>query len=146
MKRVPLRSKEVNKLLTAFGVEVKKKDTCFLVDDKILLINKVPSFFYREQRLIPTLKFLQTRIVLKKIVVDMGALRFVTKGADIMRPGIVEIDETITKGDPVVVVDETHGKPIAVGIALFDGPTMISMDAGKVIQNIHYVGDELWRT
>ena len=75
----------------------------------------------------------------------MGAIRFVVNGADIMRPGIVEIEAGIKKDDFVAVVDKNNQKPLAVGIALFSSEEMKAMSSGKVIKNIHYVGDELWK-
>ena len=75
----------------------------------------------------------------------MGAVRFVVNGADIMRPGIVEIQAGIEKDDFVAVVDKNNKKPLAVGIALYSSEEMRVMASGKVIKNIHYVGDELWR-
>ena len=147
MKRIQLRSKDISKELERFGIEISKKDQVELVEDKykIILINKKPAFFYFGNKLVPTLKFLQENNVLKKITVDMGAVKFVVNGADIMRPGIVEIEEGIMKNDFVAVVDVNNKKPLAVGIALYDAFEMKGMKIGKVIKNIHYVGDELWR-
>ena len=112
---------------------------------KIILINRKPSFFYHDGQAVPTLKFLQVNDVLKKITVDMGAVKFVVNGADIMRPGIVEIEEGIAKDEFVAVIDKNNKKPLAVGIALFDAEEIRKMSSGKVIKNIHYVGDELWK-
>ncbi len=75
----------------------------------------------------------------------MGAVKFVTSGADIMRPGIVHIDEGITKDDAVAIVDQTHKKPLAVGIALHSSEEMQKVSSGKVVKNIHYVGDWIWK-
>ena len=94
---------------------------------------------------VKTLKFLQENNVLKKITVDMGAVKFVVNGADIMRPGIVEIEDGIMKNDFVAVVDVNNKKPLAVGIALYDAYEMKGMKNGKAVKNIHYVGDELWQ-
>ena len=44
----------------------------------------------------------------------------------------------------ISVVDENHGKPLAVGIALFAGEEIRNMASGKVIKNLHYVGDKIW--
>lgn len=145
MKRVQLKSKEASKLLQEYNITLSKKDQCVLADDKFLLINNIPSFFYHEGKLLPTLKYLQKELILKVIVVDTGAIRFITKGADIMRPGITEIDEDIEKSEAIVVIEETHRKPLAVGITLFSGKEMKAASLGKVIQNIHYVGDDLWK-
>ena len=78
------------------------------------------------------------------VVVDMGAVKFVINGADIMAAGIVDADENIQTGDQVWVCDETHHKPLAVGVALTNSEEMINSKAGKAVKNIHYVGDELW--
>ena len=147
MKRTQLRSKDLNKELEAYKVEISKKDQAELVEDKfkIILVNKKPAFFYYQEKIVPTLKYLQENIILKKITVDMGAVKFVVNGADIMRPGIVEIEAGIAKEEFIVVIDKNNHKPLAVGIALFNSEEMKGMASGKVIKNIHYVGDELWK-
>ena len=147
MKRKQLRSKEVNKELEQYNITLTKKDQVELIENehKIIFINKRPSFFYHNEKPVPTLKYLQEYNILKMITVDMGAIKFVVNGADIMRPGIVEIAEGIAKDDFVVIVDVTNKKPLAVGIALFDAMEMQGMDSGKVVKNIHYVGDDLWK-
>jgi len=78
------------------------------------------------------------------VVVDMGAVGFVAKGADIMAPGIIDADINIQKNDYVWICDEKNRKPLAVGMALMTGEEMKSKNTGKAIKNIHYVGDELW--
>lgn len=147
MKRTQLRSKDVSKEIEHFKVEISKKDQVELIEDqyKVILINKKPAFFYFNSKIVPTLKLLQERNILKKITVDMGAVKFVVNGADIMRPGIVEVEEGIAKEEFVSVIDKNNKKPLAVGIALYSSEEMKSMSSGKVIKNIHYVGDELWR-
>lgn len=77
------------------------------------------------------------------VTVDAGAISFVSDGADIMRPGIVDADDNIDDGDLVVIVEETHGKALAIGRALTDGDDMTG-DSGKVVENLHRVGDELY--
>ena len=149
MKKIPLKSKELNRELVPFGIEYSKKDQVVLLEDKgqkVVLVNNVPEFFYHQDQIVPTLKHLQKAShLLKTIVVDMGAVKFVINGADIMRPGIVEIEAGIKENDLVVIIDVNNRKPLAVGIALFAAEEMKSKDSGKVIKNIHWVGDELWR-
>ena len=77
------------------------------------------------------------------VTVDAGAISFVSDGADVMRPGIVEADAEIAADDLVTVAEETHGKTLAVGRALVDGAEMAG-DAGKVVESIHHVGDDLF--
>lgn len=77
------------------------------------------------------------------VTVDAGAVEFVTNGADIMRPGIVEADDGTEEGDLVVVVEENHGKPLAVGRALTGGDDMVG-EEGRVVETVYHVGDDLW--
>src|SRR3989344_5527458 len=105
MKRVPMRSKDLQELVKDYTFEVAKKDFVELVDDKIIMINKKPSFFYYEKKLVPTLHILQNKNILRKVVVDMGAVKFLISGADVMRPGLKEIDPLIKEGEFVLVVD-----------------------------------------
>jgi PUA domain protein len=77
------------------------------------------------------------------VTVDAGAIEFVSGGADVMRPGIVEADPDIAEGDLVVVVEESHGKALAVGRALTGGDEMIG-DSGRVVESLHHVGDDLY--
>ena len=141
--------KELNEQLKQkYNLEFfEKKDNVVLFEDgfKSVLKNNVPVFFWHENNWLPTLKSLLHNNFLKKITIDMGAVKFVASGADVMRPGIVEIDSTIIKDEVIAVIDSTHKKPLAVGLALFSGKEMQEMKQGKVIKNLHYVGDEVWK-
>ncbi len=137
---------DVEQLSTAQKFESIETDDEY----RIVLVNDEPTFFMtmspeHGEKIFPTvrgaLKFGPKRNL---VVVDSGAVRAVSKGADIMCPGIVEADSRIRKGDIVIVVDEVHGKPLAVGIALTSGEEMIG-NSGKVIKSIHHVGDKIWK-
>jgi len=77
------------------------------------------------------------------VTVDAGAIQFVSDGADVMRPGVVEADESIGEGELVVINEESHGKFLAVGRALTDGDDMVGAE-GRVVDSIHHVGDDLF--
>ncbi len=142
-----MRNKEIKELVRdieeKFGIKFSRKEK-FEIDDNILLINEHPFFFYYERRLVPTLKLILEDNVLKTITVDMGAVKFIVNGADIMRPGITKIDENIENNELIAIIDEKHNKPIGIGIALFSGKEMQNLAEGKVVKNIHYVGDRIW--
>jgi PUA-domain protein len=124
-----------------------KKDQMMLADaDHKLFVLKdnLPCFFYQEGKIIPTLKLLLQRLFLKQVVVDMGAVKFVSSGADVMRPGIVEFDPLIMKEELVVVVDQQHKKPLCVAKSLFSAEELAGMKQGKVLRSVHHVGDEVW--
>jgi len=77
------------------------------------------------------------------VTVDAGAVSFVSDGADVMRPGIVEADGDIEAGDLVAISEESHGKFLAIGRARTSGDDMVG-DSGKVVDSIHHVGDDLF--
>ena len=74
----------------------------------------------------------------------MGAVKFVANGADVMRPGIVDADRQIKQGELISIIDVKNRVPMAVGIALASGENIMSMDSGRAIKNVHWVGDEIW--
>jgi PUA domain protein len=74
----------------------------------------------------------------------MGAVPYVCKGADVMAPGIRGFKGEFQKGNLVIVTDEKHGKPIALGEILYDAEQAKNIKQGAVIRNIHYVGDKTW--
>ncbi len=76
--------------------------------------------------------------------VDMGAVRFVHNGADVMAPGITEADPELAVGDWVWIRDEKNGQPLAVGKCLMPGTEMGPASKGKAIQSVHFLGDKLW--
>ncbi|HIH01917.1 TPA: RNA-binding protein [Thermoplasmata archaeon] len=78
------------------------------------------------------------------VTVDMGAVRFVANGADVMGPGIVDADGSISEDDLVWVRDERNLRPLAVGRALMPASEMVTKPKGKAVTSLHYVGDRLW--
>ncbi|MBI4451303.1 RNA-binding protein [Candidatus Woesearchaeota archaeon] len=115
----------------------------------LVLNGKLPAFFYREGKVLPTLRLLLVpgqidRLGIKKVAVDAGAVKFIVSGADVMRPGITRFDKGIAMDEVVAVVDEKHGKPLALGRMLFSGDEAQKLTVGKIIKSIHYVGDDLW--
>lgn len=119
-------------------VETTSAFTLYLIDRRPLLIEYDGWVF-------PTLRgAIERPFSERHIEVDMGAVAFMVKGADVMRPGIVAVSDDIIAGSPVLITEERHKKPLSIGIALYDSPTIQDMEKGKVVQNLHYVGDEIW--
>jgi len=81
----------------------------------------------------------------RHVTVDMGAVKFLYNGADVMAPGIVEADPAIEVGDFVWVRDERNRQPLAVGEALMTGAEMSARERGKSVKTLHHVGDDLWK-
>ena len=140
--------KEIKKELGEYGELLQNKKNVEILDaepDSFILVDGEPYIILIDEKPFPTLKAaLANEIHGKKVTVDMGAIRFVSNGADIMSPGIVAADENINPGDIVLIIDETHGKPLAIGISLITGEEMVENDSGKAIETKHYVGDDIW--
>jgi len=107
------------------------------VDGKPLLmtIEDIPFFTIRGA--------MELSVKKRLVVVDAGAVRFIANGADVMNPGIVAADPEIAAGDLVVVIEEKHRKPLAIGRALIPGTEM--KGEGKAVKSLHHVGDHIWK-
>ena len=77
---------------------------------------------------------------------DMGAVPFITNGADVMGPGITDVDPDIKEGDMVWIRDIKNEIPLAVGIALRSAAELMEKKQGKAVGTLHYVGDKLWKS
>ena len=134
-----------NKYSSDFFDSSSSVETGNLEDYKVIIVDNDVDFMVIKDDIVFTLRGLYKYQPKEYfVVVDMGAVGFVTKGADVMTPGIVDADECIQKHDYVWVCDEKHRKPLSVGTALMTGEEMKSKKTGKAIKNIHFVGDRLW--
>ena len=111
---------------------------------KLYIVEGKPLFFKISQLVMPTLLFDKFYSILPRIVVDMGAVPFVCKGANIMVPGIVRVEAEFEKDKLVVIVDEKHGKALAIGESLYASNEIRNMKQGIVITNLHFVSDKIW--
>ncbi len=154
-RRYPLKTKEAKQVLdeatktfkhdleAVFGskatVEVVESDVA-----EIYLVAGKPVLYKLEGRVLPTLLFEAFLGWAPKIVVDMGAVPYVCKGATVMAPGIVRVEGGFGSGDLVQVVDIKHGKALAIGEALLDSEVAKTTKKGPVVKNLHYVSDKIW--
>ena len=106
----------------------------------MLYKNGVKFLIIKENKFLPHLKSINEKEY-KSIYVDKGAIHFVIKGADIMRPGIRKIEENIIKSEIILVKDETHNKTLAIGFAEYNSEDMQKQEKGKSVIIYHYVGD-----
>ena len=120
-------------------VEVNETETA-----EIFIFNGRPLLARSNGELFPTLSFEELFPIIPKIIVDMGAVPYVCKGADVMAPGVVAIEGEFREKSLLLVVDERHSKPLAVGVALFSSEAMKTVNHGKTVKNLHYVGDKVW--
>lgn len=111
---------------------------------EIYLIEGKPILFKLGDVVLPTLLFSEFAAKAPKIVVDMGAIPYVCKGATVMAPGIVRVEGKFGKGDLVLIVDMKHGKALALGESLLDAETAKQTKKGPVVKTLHYVSDKIW--
>ncbi len=150
MKRRMLRKKDAKKVLNEIrersGVELFgnveivefNKTNAILIDGEFLGIEHEGKYYLS---VLGVMKFKPEK---GRVVVDSGATRFIINGADVMKPGIVEADESIEEGNFCYVVVEEKLTPLAVGIALCKGSEMIG-ERGRAVKNIHHINDKLWK-
>ncbi|MGZ4929484.1 MAG: RNA-binding protein [Halobacteriota archaeon] len=111
----------------------------------LIALNGVPVAMYVDGKPFFTVRgALELKPQKNLVTVDMGAVRFIRNGADVMGPGIVAADDSIKPGDPVIVVEERHKKPLGIGTALISGSEMAQSTKGKAVKILHHVGDIIW--
>ena len=152
-KRHRLRKKEIKVL--SDGLEDTLSKICFSVDDtvdkaeterfEVILVNgEILGMISQGIPFLTVRGLLKYRPEKRYVTVDMGAVKFVYNGADVMAPGIVDADEYIHSGDLIWVRDEKNLKPLAVGEALMSGKEMVLSNKGKAVKSLHHVGDDIW--
>ncbi|WP_336345212.1 RNA-binding protein [Halalkalicoccus ordinarius] len=147
-----LRNDEVRELEAALGsalgveLDADSYELVELADSPfdLVLVDGEPAVFYYEDEPFLTVRGANDHPPETGVVtVDAGAVSFVSNGADVMRPGIVDADDDIEPGDLVAIAEESHGKVLAVGRAETGGDDMVG-ESGKVVDSIHHVGDDLY--
>jgi len=110
----------------------------------LILVNGDRTFVMMGDDIFPFLgRLVEDDMGMKRVAVDRGAIPYVINGADVMRPGIVRCDPTVVVDDLVLIVDDTHGKPLAVGRSLHPADELAG-GSGKGIGVLHYVSDPIW--
>jgi PUA domain protein len=159
--RTLLRTKELRALLSELEGEANLIHT-LLKDptsgkgkvERVVLADKTALYFVQgtlwlvvqpEQRFPGLPALLAETVQLPQVVVDMGAVPHIANGADVMAPGIVELDSTIVEGALVVVIDQKNRAPLAVGRTRMGAQTILDTQRGRAIETLHFVGDPVWK-
>jgi PUA domain protein len=110
----------------------------------LVLVDDEPAVLYYEEEPFLTVRGANRFEPQSHVVtVDAGAVSFVSDGADVMRPGVVDADADIETGDLVAIAEGSHGKVLAIGRSRVDGAEIVG-DEGKVVDSVHHVGDDLY--
>ena len=150
-RRYPLKAKEAKQIIEEASKKLKldldlKANVEIVESDvgEIYLIEGKPILYRSGDKILPTLLFTEFTSKAPKIVVDMGAIPYVCKGAAVMAPGIVRIEGEFAVGDLILIVDMKHGKGLALGESLLDAETAKQTKKGPVVKTLHYVSDKIW--
>ena len=120
--------------------EVRTDEGTFLAKDRRIW------FFDYEEKKIPSIHFLrESKISLPKVVVDIGAIKFVTNGADVMAPGVVFFDEEIKENSLVSIHEEKANTILGIGFSLVDSKEFKKSKKGKIVKTIHHLTDKIWK-
>ncbi|KAL1534008.1 malignant T-cell-amplified sequence 1 [Salvia divinorum] len=117
----------------------------------LVLVNNVPLFFnIRDGPYMPTLRLLhQYPIIMKKLQVDRGAIRFVLAGANIMCPGLTSpggvLDDEVEAETPVAIIAEGKQHALAIGFMKMSAKDIRTINKGIGIDNMHFLNDGLWK-
>ena len=98
-----------------------------------------------EDDFLPFLSETETLEKFPSVTVDMGAVKFMCKGANVMRPGIKKFTE-FEKDKLVCIVEESQHKFLAVGKAMVSSSELENMEKGEIVKNLHYISDKFWET
>jgi PUA-domain protein len=154
-KRKRMREKEVKAMADEFrqifGVEtIGEKDIVDLAESQdynvVFVNNEILALVYQDRPFLTVRGILKYKPSARSVTVDMGAVPYVTNGADVMGPGIVDASDGIAEGDFVWIRDVKNKVPLAIGISLMDTDGLRSKNKGKAITTVHNVGDKLWKT
>ncbi len=152
-KRHRMRQKEIEslsaRLKDILGTDVfGPQDTVDMAEapeyDAVFVNGKILAMVWQGEPFLTVRGLLGYPATKRYITVDMGAVRFVANGADVMGPGVVEADPGIVEGDFVWIRDVRNKRPLAIGKALVSADTILRKEKGKVASSLHYVGDKLW--
>jgi len=111
---------------------------------RFLVVDGKYTFVESGSELFPFVGSRSLTSMLPSVYIDEGAVRFILKGADVMRPGILRYDEWGDKGRLVIVRDAGKERALAIGRALMTSAEMASATKGISLKNLHYAGDRVW--
>ena len=131
-----------------WGIEfpkIKNLKVHQILDDAQIITGKGIKILKINDDYLPFLSETETLEKFPSVTVDMGAVKFMCKGANLMRPGIRSFTE-FEKDKLVCIVEESQHKFLAVGKSVVSSQEVENMDKGEVLKNLHYISDKFWET
>jgi PUA domain protein len=116
-----------------------------ILDDAQIITGEGLKILKVDEDYLPFLSEIKMLEKFPTVTVDMGAVKFMCKGANLMRPGIKKFTE-FEKDKIVCIVEESRHKFLAVGKSLVSSSELETMEKGEIIKNMHYISDRFWET
>ena len=123
--------------------KIKNIKVHYVDDNAQILVGVNFKILRLEDEFIPFLSESELLESFPNVTVDMGAVKFMCNGANVMRPGIKN-HTVFSKDEIVCIVEESQHKFLAVGKSLIDSSEMELMTIGEVLKNLHYISDKYW--
>ena len=123
--------------------KIKNIKVHYVDDNSQILMGDGFKVLRLENEFIPFLSEIKLLESFPNVMVDMGAVKFMCNGANVMRPGIKSHTE-FSKDEIVCIVEESQHKFLAVGKSLVNSSEMKEMLKGEVLKNLHYISDKYW--
>ena len=123
--------------------KIKNIKVHYVDDTSQILVGNDFKVLRLENEFIPFLTESKLLESFPNVMVDMGAVKFMCNGANVMRPGIKSHTE-FSKDEIVCIVEESQQKFLAVGKSLVHSSEMKEMSKGEIVKNLHYISDRYW--
>jgi len=127
--------------------------TCTEPRVQFAVVNKQVLFFAEGNKIsgpwMPSLRLLhQYPFLLPKVQVDLGAIPFVMKGANVACPGLTstggKLDEDFVEGTVVAIMAQDKEHCLGIGLALMSRDEVRSQNEGHAFRNLTTLNDGLW--
>ncbi len=140
MRHLSGKEKKQLKEIIPKGYEIDKKDEV-IEENNILYKNKNKYLIKIDDIFIPHLN----SVIEDKYpicYIDNGAIPFLLRGADMMRPGIEKIQGEFEKGEIILIKNLNYPKVIGISQSLLSSEEMKSQEKGKSLKVLHYLKDQ----
>ena len=123
--------------------KIKNLQFYYIEEDVIIICGSGLTAIKKKDSYIPFLA--ETKILekLPYVMVDMGAVKFMCNGANVMRPGITDFSK-FEKDQIVCVIEESQHKFLAIGKSCVSSKELESLSKGEIVENMHYISDKYW--
>ncbi len=147
---IALSNKEKKKLFeiltSKYKIEldhlIKKENIFYDEKNNVYILNDEIIAFEKNREIYPTIFLISKyKNEIPYIIVNLGAKDKILNGADVFRPGIIEMSD-FKKGDLLLIVSEDE-KLLGIGIAVVDKSEAEKMEKGKIVETIHWFGDKI---